>query len=279
MIFCKSLLLLAFVAGTWNLRWFPSGRSEHRASPRVEQANMSDAADVIRENLKGKNRVLFLQEMRSAAVCSNLVAAIGDENLRVASASAFRDFRDNRLQWQQVAILTDMPVLKSEFKYAKKSGGMFVPRGYAFALLDGGDEGKIACFCVHLKSNYGAKNPDVKAMNTAKREAMIEQIVKAARSVKADKIVVAGDFNADRFKKEFEDDTIFAILEKAGYKDGWNGAEASERGTHPGRGRYRDSTLDYVFCKGAGECSSRSLAEANPVSDHRMAVFEFNGGK
>ena len=52
-----ALLLLAATAqgdvlcGTWNLKWFPSGRAEHRASPRVEKANIADAADVVREGL------------------------------------------------------------------------------------------------------------------------------------------------------------------------------------------------------------------------------------
>ena len=85
----KSLLIFAVVAGTWNLRWFPSGRAEHRASSRVESANIQDAAEVIRNNLKGGvGRVLFLQELRDAKACSNLVAAVGDTNLHVAVATA-----------------------------------------------------------------------------------------------------------------------------------------------------------------------------------------------
>lgn len=275
MFFLKGLLVFAFVAGTWNLRWFPSGRAEHRASPRVENANINDAADVIRDNLKGTRRILFLQEIRDPRSCTNLVEAVGDKSLKVAVASAFRDFRDNRLQWQQLAIVTDMPVISTEWKYAKRPDGMFVPRGYAFALLDGGPEGKIACFCVHLKSNYGARKAAAKAMNTAKRKAMMEQVLAVAKEVKADKIVIAGDFNADRFQKQFENDKIFEMLESAGFVDGWNGAEASERGTHPGNTRYPDSTLDYVFCRKADRCVSRKLAPVSFVSDHRMAVFEF----
>ena len=77
----KCFLIFAVLAGSWNLKWFPSGRAEHRASARVESANIADAADVIRANLKGSGRVLFLQEMRDAKACSNLVVAIGDTNL------------------------------------------------------------------------------------------------------------------------------------------------------------------------------------------------------
>ena len=270
----KCFLIFAVLAGSWNLKWFPSGRAEHRASARVESANIEDAADVIRANLKGSGRVLFLQELRDANACSNLVTAIGDTNLNVAVATAFRDFRDNRLQWQQLGIVTDLPVIKAEWRYSKKADGMFVPRGYAYALLDGGEEGRIACFCVHLKSNYGAKKAAKKKENMLKREAAIRQVLAAAGNCGADKILIAGDFNSDRFQKAFKDERMFPMLESAGFKDGWEGTAPSERGTHPESSRYPDSTLDYVFYKGYSRCASRFLAPAVPVSDHRMLTMD-----
>lgn len=271
----KCFLIFAVLAGSWNLKWFPSGRAEHRASARVESANIADAADVIRANLKGAGRVLFLQEMRDAKVCSNLVVAIGDTNLKVAVVTAFRDFRDNRLQWQQLGIVTDLPVLKAEWRYSKKADGVFVPRGYAYALLDGGKEGRIACFCVHLKSNYGAKKAAKKKENMLKREIAIRQVLAAARTCDADKILIAGDFNSDRSQRAFKDERIFPMLESAGFKDGWEGTDPSERGTHPGSSRYPDSTLDYVFYKGYSRCASCFLAPIVPVSDHRMLTMKF----
>lgn len=271
----KCFLIFAVLAGSWNLKWFPSGRAEHRASARVESANIADAADVIRSNLKGSGRIMFLQEMRDAKACTNLVVAIGDTNLKVAVATAFRDFRDNRLQWQQLGIVTDLPVLKTEWKYSKKADGMFVPRGYAYALLDGGEEGRIACFCVHLKSNYGAKKAAKKKENMLKREAAIRQVLAAAENCGADKILIAGDFNSDRFQRAFKDERMFPMLESAGFKDGWEGTDPSQRGTHPGSSRYPDSTLDYVFYKGYSRCASRFLAPAVPVSDHRMLAMKF----
>jgi endonuclease/exonuclease/phosphatase family metal-dependent hydrolase len=271
----KFFLIFAVLAGTWNLKWFPSGRAEHRASPRVEQANISDAAEVVNGCLKpGKGRILFLQEMRDPASCSNLVSAMGDDRMRVACATAFRDFRDNRLQWQQLGIVTDLPVLESRWKYSRKAGGLFVPRGYAYALLDGGEEGRIACFCVHLKSNYGARKDAKKRENMVKREAAMRQVLEEAAKVDAEKVIIAGDFNSDRFQRQFKDEKIFVMLETAGFADGWKGAVAGERGTHPGNTRWPDSTLDYVFHKGFGELALRTLAPVHPVFDHRMAVFE-----
>ena len=271
----KCFLIFAVLAGSWNLKWFPSGRAEHRASARVESANIADAADVIRANLKGSARVLFLQEMRDAKACSNLVVAIGDTNLKVAVVSAFRDFRDNRLQWQQLGIVTDLPVIKAEWKYSKKADGMFVPRGYAYALLDGGEEGRIACFCVHLKSNYGAKKAAKKKENMLKREAAIRQVLAAAENCGANKILIAGDFNSDRFQRAFKDERIFSMLESAGFRDGWEGTDPSHRGTHPGSLRYPDSTLDYVFYMGYSRCASRFLVPVALVSDHRMFTMKF----
>lgn len=272
----KCLLIFAVLAGSWNLKWFPSGRAEHRASKRVEEANIADAADVIRAGMKGNGRILFLQEMRDRQSCTNLVVAIGDTNLKVAVATAFRDFRDNRLQWQQIAIATDLPVIEAKWKYAQRSDGLFVPRGYAYALLDGGKEGRIACFGIHLKSNYGARKPAKMLENMRKREAAMRQVLEAAKRCGADKILIAGDFNSDRFQKAFKDERIFPMLESAGFKDGWEGAALSERGTHPGNTRYPDSTLDYVFYKGFSRVSARSLAPAVPVSDHRMLVMLFD---
>ena len=44
MLLSAILSLCAVLCGTWNLKWYPSGRAEHRASPRVEAANEADAA-------------------------------------------------------------------------------------------------------------------------------------------------------------------------------------------------------------------------------------------
>ena len=271
----KCFLIFAVLAGSWNLKHFPSGRAEHRASHRVESANIADAADVIRANLKGTGRIMFLQEMRDAHACSNLVKTIGDTNLKVAVVTAFRDFRDNRLQWQQLGIVTDLPVIRAEWRYSKKADGMFVPRGYAYALLDGGKDGRIACFCVHLKSNYGAKKAAKRKENMHKREAAIRQVLAAAEDCGADRILIAGDFNSDRFQKAFKDERIFSMMESCGFRDGWEGTDPSERGTHPGNTRYPDSTLDYVFHRGYSRCVSRFLAPSVPVSDHRMLTMTF----
>jgi len=127
---------------------------------------------------------------------------------------------------------------------------------------------------VHLKSNYGARKPEVKAANAAKRAAALRQVLEAAADCGAGKIIIAGDFNADRFQREFAEERIFTLLDDDGFTDGWRGEGLPGRGTHPGSGRYPDSTLDYVFHKGFEGTASRRLAPFEPVSDHRMVVME-----
>ena len=267
------VLLLALVAGTWNLKWFPSGRAEHRASPRIEAATIEDAADVVRAEVKGRGRILFLQELRDAQTCSNLVSAIGDPKLKVAVASAFRDPRDNRLQWQQLAIVTDLPVIESGWRSARRRGRTVVPRGYAWAILDAGPRGRLSCFCLHLKSNYGATKADARRANAEKREVMVRQLLETVPALGT--AIIAGDFNADRFQPLHMNEPIFPLIEVAGFTDAWLGSKPSERGTHPGNTRFPDSTLDYIFHRGLPLPKSRRLAPASDVSDHRLFVVSW----
>ena len=274
------LLVASVLTGTWNLQWFPSGRAEHRASPRVEAANAKDAAEVVCAGFgKRKGVILFFQELRGPEAASNLVAAMETDGLKLAAVSSFRE-RDRRLGWQQVAIATDYPVLDANFAYWKRGKGVFAPRGYAYALLDCGDDGIVACYAIHLKSNYGAKTIDQKKSNAAKREICTEQLVEAAKKLRApdgrkvSRVIISGDFNANAFEKSDVGENTFAHLLNAGFKNCWDGAPLSERGTHPGKFRWPDSTLDYVFHRGFARQTMRRLSPLVPLSDHRMAWVE-----
>lgn len=269
------------LAGTWNLRWFPSGRAEHRASPQQEAATIQAAADLVRTELahrrrRGDHVVLFFQELRNKDVTTNLVAAIGDTSLALASVSAFRDY-DWRLGWQQNGIVTDMPVLDAGFSYWRRSRKILPPRGFAYALLDGGKDGLIACYCVHLKSNYGAVRPEARASNRAKREMAMEQFVVNTKKVLAPggrpvrRILLAGDFNTDPFSGQFEGERTLSILADAAFADGFDGVPPEARGTHPGNQRFPASTLDFIFHRGFSRPSAGcDLSPAVPLSDHRM---------
>jgi len=278
------------LCGTWNLKWFPSGRAEHRASERVENANIADAADVVREGLQKAGIVspdktavvgttgviLFFQEVRDESACSKLVDAIGMTNLVLASISSYRDW-DRRLMWQQCGLATTLPVVESSWSYWKRSATkLFLPRGYAYAVVDAGKDGLIACFCVHLKSNYGATKPEIRAQNAQKREIVAQQLTELVKKIKtADgrvvkRIVIAGDFNTDPTASHFAQEQTFPILTKVGLVNCFEGLPLGKRGTHPGNTRYPDITFDYVLHRGFAQADEPVLSPEVPLSDHRM---------
>lgn len=302
-LFCTALFLFAdLLVGTWNLRWFPSGRAEHRASAEQEAKTTEQAAETIRDGLARRapddSVILFLQELRSEAACSNLVARIGATNgVSLASISTFRNY-DGRLGWQQVAIVSDLPVVERSwatwrrtkkevqvprFSYLPflgtqtKSVPLQPPRGYAYALLDaGGKDGLIACYCVHLKSNYGATTDEAKADNRAKREAAAAQLAAVTKKIRSpdgrrvSRMIVAGDFNTDVYAADFAAERTIPILAEAGYRNCFEGCPTEARGTRPGGKTFAASTLDYVFSRGFSAQAEPWLAPRGAVSDHRM---------
>lgn len=280
LVLFASVLSADVLTGTWNMRWFPSGRAEHRASPRVEAATIQDAADFVRDELSKRRRpgdhvILFFQELRDALVCSNFVERIGDRTLSIASVSAFRDF-DRRLGWQQSGIVSDLPVVEASFSYWRRARKILPARGFAYALLDGGTNGLIACYCVHLKSNYGATRPEIREANRLKRELAIEHFRALTKKLEAPdgrrvtRIVLAGDFNTDPFSGVFKGERTVDLLTEAGFVNCFAGLPLEARGTHPGNTRYPDSTLDFIFHRGFAAQSDCELSPIVPMSDHRM---------
>ena len=273
------------LCGTWNLKWFPSGRAEHRASPRVEAANVADAADIIRAGIaaaKGAGVILFLQELRDDKACEQLIAAVKRPKLASVSVTAFRD-RDNRLMWQQCAIASTLPPVDVGWAYWKRTRHVFPPRGYAYAILDGGADGLIACYCVHLKSNYAATRPEVWAQNVQKREWPARQLVEFARRIKSPdgravtRIVIAGDFNTDPTSPRHAAEKTVSILTDAGFANCFAGLPLDRRGTHPGNTKYPDITFDYIFHRGFSSAAEPVLASEVPLSDHRMVWLRLDG--
>ena len=281
------LVLAASVANadvltaTWNIRWFPSGRAEHRAPPSKEKATVNGAAELVRNELARRRRpgdhvILFFQEMRDEAVCSNLVAAIGDKTLSLASMSAFREF-DRRLGWQQSGIASDLPVVEASFSYWRRARKILPPRGFTYALLDGGEDGLIACYCVHLKSNYGSTTPEIRESNRLKRELAMEHFRALTKKVQAPdgrrvtRFILAGDFNTDPFSGAFNGERTIGIVTDAGFVNCFAGMPLEARGTHPGNRRYPDSTIDFIFHRGFSGQSDCELSPVNrDLSDHRM---------
>ena len=275
-------IFAAVVVGTWNGNWFPSGRAEHRAHPDVEAATTEAVAKMLARGLsavdpEGTNDVILcLNEIRGPRAASNLVARIGRTNLVVASVSGYR--RRDRFDQQQDVIATTLPVAAKGWAKWASVGKATPPRGYSFALLEVAPAVTAAVYAVHLKSNYGAsKKPAVAELNREKRTRAVEQLL--AREAVAGKgrrpVLVAGDLNADRWKREFKDEKIFTLFDEAEFLDVLALLPPEGRGTHPSE-RYGDSALDYVFARGFRPAATPRLEPNEGLSDHSalFAVLE-----
>ena len=265
--------LLALVVGTWNGNWFPSGRAEHRAHPDVEAATIEAAGQMLAKGIAAadpsgtEDVVVVLNEIRNREVAERLVGKIGRPGLKVASISAYR--RRDRFDQQQDVVLTTLPTAEAGWGRWQRSRETAPPRGYAYADVVVSPAVTARVYAVHLKSNYGATTEEKRADNRAKRASAVEQLVSIAKGCKA--VVVAGDFNADKWRGEFSGDTIFSTLEAAGYSNLVALMPASGRGTHPNR-KYGDSALDYIMVKGLDAVGVPKLVPNESLSDH-FALF------
>lgn len=270
-------LVLAVVVGTWNGNWFPSGRAEHRAHPDVEAATATAAAQMLSGGLKlvdpeGTNDVILcLNEMRGPKAASNLVAQIGRPGLRVVSISGYR--RRDRFDQQQDVIATTLPVAETHWSRWKQVGKDTPPRGYAFAAVVIDPATTANVYAVHLKSDYGATTPELKASNREKRRLAIAQIVaqeQKKRGRPSRPVVLAGDLNADCWAKAGAEE-MFGQLERAGFSNAMALLPKKAHGTINSK-RYGNSALDYVFCRGLVVSVPPRIIPNDGLSDH-LAVF------
>ena len=268
-------ILAAVVVGTWNGNWFPSGRAEHRAASEVEAATIAASAKMLASGLRdmdpsGTNDVILcLNEIRGPRVASNLVAQIGRRGLRVAVVTGYR--RRDRFDQQQDVIATTLPVAEAHWSKWRNAGADTPPRGYAFAavVLDPATTANV--YAVHLKSDFGAKNPAIVSENATKRLLAVSQLVEQERPKRGKgsrrPVIVAGDLNADRWLPESPDARLFDALEKAGFTNLLAGLPSSERCTHPSP-KFGDRTFDYVFCRGLEPAARPQTVRSEGLSDH-----------
>lgn len=227
--------------------------------------------------------ILFLQELRSHEIFSNLVEKVNYPNLRMVACSAFRSY-DNRLEWQQCGIASTLPVIDASWSRWRRNKNIVPPRGYTYALLDGGKDGLIACFCTHLKSNYGATSIDLVEKNRTKRENPMEQFLEICKRLKdpegrkVTKIIIAGDFNTDVYSNEFKDEKTITMLTDAGFVNCHSRSLAEDRITHPGRGKFAGTTLDYVLFSGFSDEWSTTIRSGAVISDHEAIFVKLKSG-
>lgn len=271
-------LLAAVIVGTWNGNWFPSGRAEHRAHPDVEAATVKAVGKMLRSGIDSvdaagtNDLIICLNEIRGPRVAQELCDAIGRTNLAVAVVTGYR--RRDRFDQQQDVILTTLPVAEKKWGLWKPSKDIRAPRGYAMAAIILEPSVTSQVYAVHLKSNYGAKTAESKQANRDKRRIAAEQLAAMTASFSGP-VVIAGDFNADKWRSEFKEEKTFSIIENAAFVNLLGLLPPEARGTHPSK-RWGDSALDYIFVRGLEPAGAPEVFPAGELSDHSpvFAVLE-----
>ena len=284
MTFAVAVLLAGVTVGTWNGEWFPSGRAEHRAAPEIEQGAIRAAGRMLRAGLAqadptGTNDLIlcfneFRRDIDGTSVAARVCQEIGRTNLQVAVVTGYR--RRDRFDQQQDVIMTTLPVVEANWSVWKrpKEWPETPPRGYAHAKVVLSPAVTAVVYAVHLKSNYGQTTEDAASANRRKRALAIAQIVEQEKPKrgKSAPLIVAGDFNADRWRPEGASEPMFHALDAAGFTDVLGLLPADRRVTYPGAGRFANLTLDYIMLRGLTPDGLPLTVSGEGISDHH-AVF------
>lgn len=275
------------IVTTWNMKWFPSGKADLRAEPAYERENVARAGRVLADAFAEQSRsrkgpadlIVLAQEMRDVAVCEDFVRASGIPGLKVVTVSNYKDNGGVPL-WQQMAIMSTLPVLDSGYTIWSTGDGVSIPRGFAFALLDAGEAGAIACFSIHLKSNVNRTGSLQEAQkNIYKREAAAGQILAAVKELRRRnqgrklRILVGGDFNTNEDDPAFVSEATLRSFYGAHYRSCFRDWKKSQCVTHPGDRFFPDATFDYILYHGFDRIVSRRIYEGAPVSDHNLVAL------
>ena len=191
------------------------------------------------------------------------------------------NFRDGDVPlWQQVAIMSTLPVIDSGYATWSRGAGVAIPRGFAYALLDGGAAGPIACFSVHLKSNLNRTGTNVENQkNIYKREAASAQILALVKKMRTNfpdeqlKVVVGGDFNTSDDSLEFVSESTIRAFYGAHFRSCFRDLKKSQKITHPAANGFPDATFDYILYRGFERIVSRRIYPGQPVSDHNLVAL------
>ena len=269
--------LLAVIVGTWNGKWFPSGRAEHRASDEVEQRTIEQAGCIFRDALKEldplctNDLILCFNEFRDPETAAALCQAIGRTNLTVAITTRYR--RRDRFDGQQDVIMTTLPILQSSFLiWHRTTDRRAPPRGAAFASLLLAPATTANVYCVHLKSNYGATTAAKQDDNCKKRAQAIDQLFVNLERHPSQVDIICGDFNTDKWKAAFANDTIFTTFETNRFINALEQLSAAERATYPHR-YLGDSTLDYIMLRNLTLQTPPRIFSSKGISDHQVVLI------
>ena len=268
----------------WNMEWFPSGTKEPK--PAKEEAQRIDSAARF---LKWQNAdIVLMEEMRDAAVCSNLVARPALSGFKVNVCSQFRRSTPWTDANQQDAIISRFPTVDAGFmEWNRRKPPASPPRGLTWCVLD--VNGELWAFvAVHLKSNrlnaWTEEEKKTEAIvNRQKREESARQLVAfvkanlegksyGGRTIK--NIFLGGDFNTDQAQRDYRRERTIPTITGAGYADTFAGVPEAERQSIPKSRHYPAARFDYVFHKGPATVSAPEVAPKQNTSDHCMISIQ-----
>lgn len=248
---------------TWNLQWFPGGRTATKDS-------QDKHIDAVREEIRKIDpEIIILQEIGAEGALNEVLKPL-DPKWSVSVISAFK--QGNFISGQQIAIAAKFPAI-SAWAEQWQRGWAEAPRGYAYALYSINGK-KLAVYGIHLKSNIGNQ-----LENTSKREDGMSQLIDhinsdETRIIKPDAIVIGGDFNTDDPDSPYgqsKGERTFSYLKKAGFHWTFDGIDHQFRVTCPAKGRYPAACFDHIWTKNLG----RPLAspKQSMASDHLPVVI------
>ncbi|MBR4938335.1 MAG: endonuclease/exonuclease/phosphatase family protein, partial [Kiritimatiellae bacterium] len=216
---------------------------------------------------------------RDPAAASNLVAAVGRKGLSVAVVTRYR--RRDRFDMQQDVIATTLPVASAGWSGWRNAKELTPPRGYAFASVVVSPAVTANVYAVHLKSNYGANTAFKRDMNRDKRTKAVEQLMEIERRKRGQKnppVIIAGDLNADCWRKEFAEEKIFTMMVSAGFVNSLALLPEHARGTHPSK-KWGDSALDYIMTRDFEILSAPTIIPNDELSDHYALFAVLDAGR
>lgn len=270
---------------TWNMKWFPSGKADVKNLPAQEESTVRAAGAMLagaaadQTNRSPADLIVFAQEVRDAASVEAYAKASGLKGLRPVAVSNFKDNGGVPL-WQQVAVLTTLPVLDAGYAPWVNAGGVSIPRGFAYALLDGGEAGPIACFSLHLKSNLNQDGSDLENQkNIYKREAASAQVLAMVRKLRDEhpgkelRVLVGGDFNTNDDDLEYVSESTIRSFYGAHFRSCFRDLRKDQKVTHPGTNGFPDATYDYILYRGFERIVSRKIYDGQLVSDHNVVAL------
>jgi endonuclease/exonuclease/phosphatase family metal-dependent hydrolase len=270
-IVCALLAILQDTRGevvsiaTWNLEWFPGGKTNSSQSERL--VHMSAAKDAL---LDIRADILCLQEMRDWDSVAELVSIL--LNFQTLVVSRFREMgASGALSIQQIAIASNRPA-EAVWSESLKPSPVTPPRGFSFAAIRHGKT-VLLIYSVHFKSNRGDATSNIGKREEAARQLLTHVAEMESGYSGSGRIVtiIAGDFNTDPTDARFASEETFALLREK-FVWSWENVPLSERVTNPAKGRYPDECFDGFLVRGAAKISCKPIP-IRGVSDHFPATL------